>query len=163
MMVCSSRTRSKGQKLEHTKFRIKTRKTFFALRVTQDWNRLPGEVVESSSLETHLDAFLCRLLWGTTFEEGLDLVISRDPFQLLPFFDSVIFQYIFCKLEASELVIPCFFIIFLLAFRLQDRHFYCLFPVSWMFNSTPSPSLLKVTTRAKWQFLKFFSHSDDVV
>ena len=41
------------------------RKNFFPLRVTEHWNRLPREAVESPSLEifkTHLDKVLCSLL-----------------------------------------------------------------------------------------------------
>jgi len=41
------------------------RKNFFPLRVTEHWNRLPREVVESSSLEifkTRLDEVLYNLL-----------------------------------------------------------------------------------------------------
>jgi len=58
-------SRGNGHKQKHRKFRLNMRKNFFTLRVTEPWNRLPGEVVESSSLEifkTHLDKVLCSLL-----------------------------------------------------------------------------------------------------
>ncbi|GAB0186776.1 mitochondrial enolase superfamily member 1 [Grus japonensis] len=64
-VVPSDRIRGNGHKLEHGKFHLNVRKNFFTLRVTEHWNRLPREVVESPALEifkTRLDAILCNLL-----------------------------------------------------------------------------------------------------
>jgi len=58
-------TRGNRHKLKHKKFHLNIRKSFFPLRVTEHWNRLPRGVVESPSLEilkTRLDVVLCSLL-----------------------------------------------------------------------------------------------------
>ncbi|KGL75651.1 hypothetical protein N309_03608, partial [Tinamus guttatus] len=50
-----------GQKLKHHKFHMNLRKNFLTVRMTEHWNRLPREVVDSPSLEifkTRLDAVL---------------------------------------------------------------------------------------------------------
>jgi len=63
--VSSQRTRDKGQKLEHEKFHINTRKNFFTVRVTELWNMPAREAAEAPSLykfKTHSDTFLCNLL-----------------------------------------------------------------------------------------------------
>ncbi|XP_075298719.1 uncharacterized protein LOC142364092 isoform X1 [Opisthocomus hoazin] len=73
LVVPSDMTRGNGHKLKHGKFQLNTRKKFFTLRVTEPWNRLPGEVVVSPSLEIFeacVDKVLCSLLWVTLLRQG---------------------------------------------------------------------------------------------
>jgi len=58
-------TKGNWHKQKHRKFQLNMGKNFFTVRVTEHWNRLPREVVESASLEifkTRLDKVLCSLL-----------------------------------------------------------------------------------------------------
>lgn len=67
-VVPSERTRGNWHKLKYQKLQLNTEKTFFTVRVVKDWNRLPREVMESSSLEifkTQLHNALSNLLYLT--------------------------------------------------------------------------------------------------
>ena len=81
LVMCSDRTKSSSIKLEHRKFHINMWKIFFVVKGTEHWNRLPGLVVESPSMEiskTCLDACLCDLLWCTCFSRGVGLDLLRS-------------------------------------------------------------------------------------
>ena len=76
LVVCSNRSKSNGLKLEHRKFGTNIWKNFVMLRVTEHWNGLPREVVESPTMEifkTHLDTHLCNLLQGACFSSRVGL------------------------------------------------------------------------------------------
>ena len=64
-VICGDRTRGNGHKMEHSKFHTNMQKHFFMVRVTEHWDMLPREAVESPSLEIFkacLDAYLGNLL-----------------------------------------------------------------------------------------------------
>jgi len=59
------RTRSNGFTLREIRYRLDTRKKFFAMRVVKHWSRLPREAVKTPSLKTfkaRLDGALSNLI-----------------------------------------------------------------------------------------------------
>jgi len=63
--ACCNRIRGSGFKLKEVRFRLDIRMKFFTMRVFKHRKRLPGEVVNTSSLETfkvRLDGVLSNLI-----------------------------------------------------------------------------------------------------
>ena len=91
-MVACDRIRGNGLKLRQGRFRLDIRRKFFLLRkeekqrVVTQWNRLPKEVVDASSLEAfkaRLDVALGSLVWWLAtlhITGGLKLDYHCGPF-----------------------------------------------------------------------------------
>lgn len=64
-VVPSNRMRGISHYLKHGRFQLNMRGHFFTVKVTDHWDRLPKEIVESPSVEilnNHLDAILHNML-----------------------------------------------------------------------------------------------------
>lgn len=95
LAVPSNRTRGNGHEQEHSQFHTNKRKNFVSVWVTEHWDRLSKEVVESPSLEIykiHLDAFLYDLLQESCFSRELDLQRSLPAPMILSIFYVFNFQ-----------------------------------------------------------------------
>lgn len=83
-LMLSNRARRNGHQLKYRKFQVSIRKHFLTVRVTERMHRLPGEVVESLSMEifkNHLDIVLVNLIYIDLLKQ---VVISYDLQKSLP-------------------------------------------------------------------------------
>lgn len=81
LVASSDRPRVNSYKLEHGRLCLNIRKHFFTLQLAEHWHRLPGEVVESPSLEilkSSLDMAWIDFPWCLCKGIGQ----SRNSFQL---------------------------------------------------------------------------------
>lgn len=75
--------------LEHRNFHLNMTRSFFTVKETKHWNRLPGEVVESplERFKSCLDTILTTECLGALLERGLNKMSPSVPFQTYPFCD----------------------------------------------------------------------------
>ena len=94
--VSCARTRRNDFSTKHGRTRLDIGNQFFTIRVVKHWHRLPKEVVDSPSLEAFKarpDVALRSLAWWLVtlhVARGLKLDDHDGPFQLRPFYDSMI-------------------------------------------------------------------------
>lgn len=70
----SDRDRGDGHTLKHRQFPTKSRKHFFTVKVSQHWQKLPKEALETRSLKifrSHPDIVLGIWLWVALTEHGV--------------------------------------------------------------------------------------------
>ena len=102
----TDRTRDNGHRLKHRRFALNIREHLFTVRVTEHWNRLPREAVESPSLNILKSWWHDRhdswqlTLGGPAWAGGLDKMTSRRAFQSQPFCDPVII-FLLCTSKMS--------------------------------------------------------------
>lgn len=69
----SNRGRGKRHELKHRELQLNMRKNFLSVSMTEHWNRLSTEVVESAAQEifkSHLDMMFCNLLSVNLLYQG---------------------------------------------------------------------------------------------
>lgn len=82
-VMCSNRTRSNGQKLQHKKFHTNVMKNFWTVKVSERWNTLTRKATESSSMEIFYSHFPVQSISGICWDWSWTGDISSGPLQPL--------------------------------------------------------------------------------